>query len=248
LKNPFASLRNGVDPGGVMAINYMKKLKAISFIVLSGSCVNAQGRPEKGIWTAINLHINFSKHWQWHNDGGYRTLGVSVEPLQYLYRTGIRYNFNRHTSTAAGVAFFFTKTNFDKTQHEFAPEFRFWQEVVTRYGVNKKSQLLLRFRAEQRFFSATTVKSEYIGYRFRFRPGLNQKLNDKWSLQLTNEYLGQIADHRFSFDQNRLTLSGIYQFNRSAQCLVGYIWLKWPHSHQNILTFTVTKIILLNAN
>lgn len=210
--------------------------------------MNAQERPEKGIWTAINLPINFSKHWQWHNDAGYRTLGVSVEPLQYLYRTGVRYNFNRQTSTAAGIAFFFTKTNFDKTQHEFGPEFRFWEEVVTQYGLNKKLQLLLRFRAEQRFFSATSVKNEYTGYRFRFRPGLNQKLNDKWSLQLTNEYMRQVADHQFSFDQNRLTFSGIYQFDSSAQLQGGYMWLKWPNSHQHIVTFTFTKIISLNGN
>jgi hypothetical protein len=89
---------------------------ALLFIMNSTS---SQQRPETGIWSAINLHVNISKQWQWHNDAGYRTLGVSVDPLQFLYRTGIRYNFNRQTSTAGGIASFFTKTNFDKSQHEF---------------------------------------------------------------------------------------------------------------------------------
>lgn len=216
------------------------------FLLIMNS-TSAQQRPETGIWTAINLHVNFSKHWQWHNDAGYRTFGTSVDPLQFLYRTGIRYNFNKQTSTAAGIASFFTKANFDKSQHEFGSEFRFWEEIVHQRALNKKLQLLLRFRAEQRFFAATSIKDKYTGYRFRLRPGFNQRLSDKWSLQLIDEYMRQVANEKFSFDQNRLTFSGIYQFNRSAQLQGGYMWLKWPNSHQHILTFTFTKVISLNG-
>ncbi len=217
---------------------------ALLFIMNSTS---SQQRPETGIWSAINLHVNISKQWQWHNDAGYRTLGISVDPLQFLYRTGIRYNFNRQTSTAGGIASFFTKTNFDKSQHEFGSEFRFWEEIVHQQALNKKLQLLLRFRAEQRFFAATSVKNKYTGHRFRIRSGFNHKLSEKWSLQLADEYMRQVADEKFSFDQNRLAFSGIYHFNRSAQIQGGYMWVKWPGSHQHILTFTFTKVVSLNG-
>ena len=224
------------------------KRAIIILITLAGfTKTKAQQRPETGDWFAVNLPVNFTKYWQWHNDAGYRTLGTSVAPLQYLYRTGVRYIFNKQWSTAGGVAFFFTKTNFKKIEHEFGHEFRIWEEVNHQHPVNNKLQWLLRFRTEQRFFAATSVKDKYTGYRFRLRPGLNQKLNNKWSLQITDEYMRQAANHKFSFDQNRLTFSGIYQFNRNTQLQAGYMWLKWPKDNQHILTITVTKNFSLHA-
>lgn len=205
----------------------------------------AQQRPEGGIWLTLNAPINFSKHWQWYNDASYRTMGISPDAIQYYYRTAMRYNFNQQWSTAGGIAFFFTKTDFDKTHHEFGHEFRFWEEINQLHMINEKSQWLLRFRAEQRFFAATSIRDKFTGYRFRLRPGFNQKLNDKWSIQLTDEYMQQWAHEKFSFDQNRLTFSGIYKFNNSTQLHGGYLWLVWPSSDQHILTFTFTKIISL---
>ena len=225
----------------------MKRIIIILIIVTGFTKSEAQQRPGTGNWFAVNLPVNFTKHWQWHNDAGYRTLGTSVAPLQYLYRTGVRYIFNKQWSTAGGVAFFFTKTNFKKTEHEFGHEFRIWEEVNHQHPVNNKLQWLLRFRTEQRFFAATSVRDKYTGYRFRLRPGLNQKLNNKWSLQLTDEYMRQAANHKFSFDQNRLTFSGIYQLNRNTQLQAGYMWLKWPKDNQHILTITVTKNFSLHA-
>jgi long-subunit fatty acid transport protein len=226
----------------------MRRVFIIAIMTTVANKMFAQQRPETGVWFAVNLPVNFSKHWQWHNDGGYRTLGTSVEPLQYFYRTGIRYNFNKQWSTSGGIAFFFTKTNFSKSEHEFGHEFRFWEEVVHQHLLNEKLQGLLRFRTEQRFFAATSTKTKYTGYRFRFRPGLNQKLNNKWSLQLTDEYMRQAANHKFSFDQNRLTFSGIYQFNKTTQLQAGYMWLKWPKDNQHILTFTFTKNLSLHGD
>ena len=236
--------QNG-DNVSVSFIGKMKKVRSIFIFFLAYSYANAQERPKIGEWFAVNLPLNFTKQWQWHNDAGYRTLGTSFDPLQYLFRTGFRYNFNKQWSTAAGVAFFFTKTDFDKTHHEFGREFRFWEEVNHLYPMNKKLQLLLRFRAEQRFFDATSVKAEYTGYRFRLRPGINQRLDNRWSLQLTDEYMMQVANQKCVFDQNRLTFSGIYQFNKTAQLQGGYMWLKWANADQHIFTFTFTKIISL---
>lgn len=226
----------------------MRKVFTIPILLLAIVFAKAQERPATGAWTAMNLHVNFSIHLQWHNDAGYRTLGVSPLPLQYLFRTGIRYNFNKQTSTAAGIAFFFTKTDFSKERHEFGPEFRFWEELNHEQSLKKDLQLLLRFRAEQRFFEATTARDKFTGYRFRLRPGFNQKISDQWSIQLTDEYMRQIANHKFLFDQNRLTVSGIYHFNKTAQLQAGYLWIIWPRDQQHILTFTFTKIISLHGS
>ena len=226
----------------------MRKFFLIIYMGFSANCLVGQQRPSEGWWTAIVLPVKFSSHWQWHNDAGYRTLGNSIRPLQYLYRTGARYTMNEHWSAAAGVAFFFTKTDFVPSHHEFGKEFRFWEEAACQHPLYKSLSALFRVRAEQRFFAATNLKNKYTGYRFRIRPGLNQRINNKWSLQLTDEYMRQIANNKFSFDQNRLTVSGIYQLKKSTQLQAGYMWLKWPTTDQHILSFTFTKTISVHGN
>jgi len=226
----------------------MRKIFMAAFLFTLGQSVSGQSRPATGLWTAAALHLNFSSKWQWNNDAGYRTLGMSTHPIQYLYRSGIRYNFNENWNIATGVAFFFTKTDFDKSHHEFGNEFRIWQEGT--YQSDKASALkfLLRLRTEQRFFASTSIKNNYTAYRFRLRPGINQRLNDKWSLQLTEEYMRQLANHKFSFDQNRIAISAICHFNANSQLQAGYIWIDWPTSDQHIFTFAFTKTISVHGS
>jgi long-subunit fatty acid transport protein len=223
----------------------LKRLITISVLFTSAKIVHAQDRPATSGWCAVYTPLNFSKHWQLHNDAGYRTLGTSAEPSQYLYRTGMRYNFNKQWSTAAGIAFFFTRTSFSKANDEFGHEFRLWQEMNYQHRINEKLQWQIRIRPEQRFFAATSTKTKYTGYRFRIRPGLTQKINEKWSIQLADEYMQQLAHRKFSFDQNRLMLSTLYHFNKTTQWQGGYMWLRWPKDNQHILTISFTKTISL---
>jgi hypothetical protein len=215
-------------------------------IIITVSRANAQ-RPETGGWLALQLPVNFSKHLQWHNDAGYRTLGTSVVPFQYLYRTGLRYHFNEQWSLAGGIAFFFSRTTFSKTNDEFGKEFRFWEEANHQQVITEKLQGQLRFRAEQRFFAATSLKVNYTTYRFRLRAGLTQKVNKKWSIQLADEYMQQQANQQFSFDQNRLILSGIYSLNQSLQLQGSYMWVAWPAEDQHILIISFIKNISLHG-
>ncbi|HEV8270641.1 MAG TPA: DUF2490 domain-containing protein [Chitinophagaceae bacterium] len=226
----------------------MRKELIILIAITSFINVKAQQRPKTGGWFALYAPVNFSKHWQLHNEGGYRTLGTSTSALQYLYRTAIRYNFNKQWSTAAGVAFFFTRTSFSKLNDEFGHEFRLWQEMNYQHRIKEKLHWQIRIRQEQRFFEATSVKAKYTAWRFRFRPGITQKLNDKWSFQLADEYMQQHANQKFSFDQNRLMLSTIYHLNKTAQIQGGYMWLKWPSADQHILTIAFSKNISLYGN
>lgn len=209
--------------------------------------VNAQ-RPESSLWFTLQTPVNFTKHWQWHHDAGYRTLGAAVEPVQYYYRTGLRYNYDRPLNLAAGLAFYFTRTSFSNDNNEFGNEFRFWEEINHWHLFNEKLQGQFRVRIEQRFFAETSAKEKYTAFRFRIRPGLNQKLNNKWSLQLTDEYMQQVSHNKVYFDQNRLTFSGIYHFNMTTQLQTGYIWLMWQKDDQHILTITFTKNISLHGS
>jgi hypothetical protein len=216
----------------------------IILLVITASTVNAQ-RPPTGLWTAVNMPVQLSTHWQWHNDGSYRTLGNSTAPLQYLYRPGIRYILNKKWNVASGVAFFFTKTDFEKSHHEFGKEFRLWQEGQLQESIGSW-KLQFRLRTEQRFFEATSLKSKYTAHRFRLKATATKMLSQKWGLLFANEYMRQIKKRAaLNFDQSRVIVSAIYQPTSTLQIQAGYMWLKWPEASQHILSITVIKNIKL---
>lgn len=201
-------------------------------------------RPLTGSWLTLNVPVNFSKKMQWHNDAGYRTLGGSITPLQVFVRTGVRYSFSETLSTAGGIAFFFTKISFDKSDREFGKEFRTWQELNVTKRLGEKLNSIYRLRTEQRFFANTEHKGSYTAYRFRLRTMLQQKIGSRVSLQLSDEYMWQIVKNRMRFDQNRLAVSLVYKLKDNVQLQPGYMWLKWPDASQHIVMVTIQKNIL----
>lgn len=219
----------------------------LTIILLAVTQFCAAQRPKTGIWVTAFAPVHLAKQWQWHNETGYRTLGSSVSPLQYYYRTAVRWNCNEKWNTAAGVAFFFTRTSFIKSNDEFGREFRIWEELIHQLQLNEKLKAMFRFRTEQRFFAETNVKSPYKAYRFRIRPQLTQKISGKWDLQVADEYMQQQKLGALSFDQNRMMLSAIFHINTSMQLQGGYMWLKWPEASQQILTVSFQKNISFHA-
>ncbi|MFM2326574.1 MAG: hypothetical protein RIR31_776 [Bacteroidota bacterium] len=217
-------------------------------ILLLFSLQNFAQRPATGTWLTLQLPVQLNSKWQIHNDGGYRTLGNSITPLQYFYRTGLRYNISKNLSAAAGVAFFFTRTTFSKQNDEFGREFRFWEELNYKTNLSKKTQWQTRLRIEQRNYAATSNKAAYHAFRYRIRTQLQQKIAAKWTAVLAGEYMQQYARSNWAFDQNRLILNGIYTFNKHTQLQGGYMWVRWPaNSSQHLFTLLLQKTITLNA-
>ncbi len=224
----------------------MQKVFFISIIITTASKTFAQ-IPATGSWFAMQLPVNISNKWQWHNDAGYRTLGASLNAYQFLYRTGVRYVANKKWSIATGTAFFYTRSSYQKFNREFGKEFRLWQEVNAQHLLSKTILLQNRFRTEQRWFAETDSRDSYFGFRMRYRAAVTKALTDKWSVQFADEYMRQQANNKFSFNQNRAMATAIFKINSTAQLQGGYMWLKWPTSSQHILTFTFQKTISLHA-
>jgi hypothetical protein len=195
------------------------------------------------MWLALQMPVQFGKRWQWHNDAGYRTLGNQVAAHQHLYRTGARYFLTPRLSTAAGIAFFFTRTSYAKQNKEFEREFRIWQEANWQPVLAKRLKGLLRLRTEQRFFEATGQQSARNTTRLRYRLGTLYELSPRWSVQLTDEYMHQFNHGASSFNQNRLNAMAIYQINDATQLQGGYTWLLWPITSQHIILLTYSKTI-----
>ena len=217
-------------------------------IVLLFTLQSFAQRPATGTWLTLQLPVELNSKWQIHNDGGYRTLGNSITPLQYFYRTGLRYNISKNLSTAAGVAIFFTRTTFTKQDDEFGREFRFWEELNYKTDLFKHTQWQVRLRIEQRNYAATSNKAAYHAFRYRIRTQLQQKLAAKWAIVFAGEYMQQYARDSWSFDQNRLIINGIYSFNNHTQLQASYLLVRWPaNSRQQLFSVLFQKTISLHA-
>ncbi len=205
-------------------------------------------RPVTGMWLTAQLPVSLNKKWQWHNDASYRTLGNSAAPLQYLYRTGLRYTINNNWNTAAGVAFFFTRTTFSKQNDEFAKEFRLWEEVTFNKDVANHLQSFSRLRIEQRCFAGTVSKPSYHAFRYRVKTLLQQQLNKHWALQLADEYMQQSVNNSLSFDQNRVIANASYLLPQQLTITAGYMWVIRPANiSQHILNVSFQKTLSLHA-
>lgn len=214
-------------------------------------CVVASAQePQSELWFSASLPVNFGKHnsWQWHNDAGYRTNGISLLPHQYLYRTGLRYSFNKHWSAAAGGALFFTRVSYNKDDSEFGQENRLWQELVHQTDLSSTTILQSRFRLEERFFEAVENKAAYTAARFRLRTAITQKFKKNWFAQLADEYMQQAANDRLQLNQNRLMLSVGKSLPGQMQVQAGYMWLYRTVSSQNIFTLSFQKSIGVNGH
>ncbi len=193
------------------------------------------------MWNTVQFPVHISEKWQLHNDFSYRFITASGAAYQFTVRSGVRKIINEKWNVASGAALFFTRTSFEKANHEFGTEFRVWQEVINEKKLNGKLSLLNRLRFDERFFASTSARDAYAALRIRYRVALIQTIAEKWKLQLTDEYMEQLSRGTLSFQQNRLGITGIYVFSNSAQFNAGYIWSKLSVSDQHFITCTFIK-------
>jgi hypothetical protein len=226
-------------------------LKLFLTILVFFLCAAASAQePPSELWFSVTVPVNFGKqnNWQWHNDAGYRTNGISLLPHQYLYRTGIRYSIHKHWNTAAGAALFLTRVSYNNNDSEFGQENRLWQELVHQSNLSATTILQNRFRLEERFFETVETKAAYTAVRFRIRSALTQKLKKDWFAQLADEYMQQAANNQFRLNQNRLMFSVGKSLPGQMQVQAGYMWLYRTVSSQHIFTLSFQKSFDANGN
>jgi len=224
-------------------------MKSVFIIPLMISVGQAAAQPPAtSVWTGLQIPVDFNNKWQWHNDAGYRTSGLSLSSYQYLFRTGARFFLSKETSAAAGVAFFLTRAGTEKADAGFGGEFRVWQELNHNTSAGKRFILQNRVRAEERWFDAVYNRPAYYAFRFRYRISGTVKLSEKWSAQLADEYMQQAVDGKFSFNQNRVTGTVFCQLAPGLSMQYGYMWILRPAVPQHVVMLTFQKNISLNGN
>jgi len=213
----------------------------VSFIL---SAHNSFGQTRQQLtWSTLQLPVQLTNNWQLHNDFSYRTIGLAIPAYQYTIRTGIRRFLPQKWNVATGLAFFYTRTSFEKANTEFGREFRLWQEANKEYKLNKKLIVGNRLRTEERFFAATSKKPEFVALRLRYRIAFVQAIGEKWKFQLANEYMQQASAGKFSFQQNRISTTAIYVVNTSTQLQAGYLRADLKSGIQHFITCTYSKTI-----
>lgn len=130
---------------------------------------------------------------------------------------------------AAG--FNFNLTKFPTTSLS-VPELRPWQEINLLSDAKRKWQFLFRYRLDERFIHNNNTVELTDGYHFnlrhRFRIMVSTTLakfknKSVLSLKLYNEIMLNTGDVPRTFDQNRLSGSLEYQFNKRWSIESGYI-------------------------
>lgn len=198
---------------------------------------NAQSKTES-VWQSIILQHPISKKTSWQNEVGYRTLGYSIVPKQFLYRTGIKYQVNRGMSLSAGAAIFFTRVKMVKEINEFGLEKRIWQEVKYQNKIVKQTNLQIRVRVEERFFQATTAFEPYAAVRFRYKGSLERIVFSNLVMQLGYEYMQQLKGSKISFNQSRFQPALMMKLNQSMQLQGMFMVLKTPSEKQHTIWLT----------
>jgi hypothetical protein len=203
---------------------------------------------EKIIWTSVSTPLRFSQKLQAPIDFSYRTLGFTTSAYQYTFRGGVRWNFTPSWSTSAGIARFLTRNSFKTSDEVFVPEFRVWQDVVSEKKLRHQFTLQNRLRIEERFFDATSESAKYTAIRLRYRIGVVKLLHEKYKVQLAEEYMEHYSFDRFSFQQNRVYVSGGLFLDALTQIEAGYILSRIPGITRHYITFSFQRIIVFHAN
>lgn len=137
---------------------------------------------------------------------------------------------------AAGFNFNLTRL---PTTSLSVPELRPWQEINLLSNAKRKWQFLSRYRLDERFIHNNNTVELTDGYHFnlrhRFRVMVSTtlaKFKNKsiLTLKLYNEIMLNTGDVQRTFDQNRLSGSLEYQFNKQWSIESGYINILQPKS------------------
>ena len=225
----------------------MRRLTLIFLMAWSITYSYSQ-QPGSSNWFTIQLPVTIDSHWQWLNEYSYRTINESFNMYQLFLRMGARYNVNEKWYVALSYDFTLTRTSSEKMNHEYGRESRIWQELSYRSFLSSKFSLQHKLRIEERFVSANHTDAASSALRVRYRLAALQAITDKWSVQLSDEYMQQYTDQRWSFNQNRIYLNNLIQLQPALQLQAGYYFVIRPdHEIQHVFAIGLQKRLFLHG-
>ena len=187
------------------------------FTCLSIIC-KAQTLHQQAYWGRVLVKVKHDSNWTFQTEADGRRSILPDKYLQFIAHAQIQRKIGRNTEGALGVSFSNNRQNLINVN-----EYRLFQEFYFFQKLTPKIRLTQRFRTEERWFENVEKGAIVTGFNFRFRwryrPQLTLKLNEKWSLKTNTE----IMYHVDKYDQFRFSLSGEYRFNPKMSLETGYL-------------------------
>jgi hypothetical protein len=206
----------------------VRKFHAAFFCLIISGMIHAQS---SSIWFAGQLGLR-KKKWEWHQDAGYRTIGVGPKATLWFYRTGARHYFNEHWNVAAGYALFDARV--DKNKPAFSAENRIWEEVV-RQDQWKKLRWVQRIRIDHRRFNANSRTEAFTAHRLRYRTAFIRTIHPKIDLQVYDEIMIQRQHGDWLLNQNRIGMFVHVRTGKQQLVNLGYTRMQLPSGNSNLL-------------
>jgi hypothetical protein len=188
-------------------------------------------------WVRFYNQVKFIKPYTLHTEIDTRRYLNNSSQSQFFTHIHIHRSIKPWLDVALG--FNCNVTKLSTTAGLKVPELRPWQEFTILSSQKRKWPIFFRYRLDERFIHHHNQTELTDGFRFnlrhRFRVGtstilLNFKDDQNLTLRLYDEIMLNTGDVPRAFDQNRLSVSLEYQFNKKWSLESGYINILQPKS------------------
>jgi len=189
--------------------------KAVLAVLLLLSINNfAQKNPENqlGAWYMYNGSHTLSDTFSLKSMAHFRFFDLSNDMQQFIGRIGGNYKINQHLSATLGYAILNTDATFGVDGGDVI-EHRVYEDFNVKHKISQLG-FAHRFRAEQRFFNATT------GHFIRYQLSLSYPISDLWSTYLYDEIFFDFDGE--AFNQNWFGFGFSYTASNKVKLKFGY--------------------------
>jgi len=212
------------------------KLKLLSFTFLFFAAAGAASAQvnELSTWGAWFHTQKFSEHWGIMFDGQFRSAHHAAYLRNTLLRPSVAYHFSKTKNVSLGYAFIATNGRNAQNEHTYRPEHRIFEQFIVNHKAGTNTNIMHRFRLEQRFQGKTTTQPDVFSQRFRyFVRGVipvnnNQPVFTKGTfVALQNEAFANVQNkqqiNKHVFDQNRAYAAFGYRLSKLMDIEAGYL-------------------------
>lgn len=191
----------------------MKKIFLILIFLCSlKSIAQKNSQNELGAWYMYNGSHQVLDKFSLKTMAHFRFFEIGDDMQQFIGRLGGNYKINNNLSATLGYAYLNTDSSFSLDGGN-VNEHRIYEDFNIKHKANKLG-FAHRFRAEQRFFNATTA------HFIRYQIGLSYPLSHNWSTYLYNEIFFDFDDE--AYNQNWLGAGFQYKISKATKLKIGY--------------------------
>jgi hypothetical protein len=221
--------------------NTLPKFITLLLLVLISNLVSAQNAEDKlGSWYIYNGFFKLTPQFEVFFESQLRTYEMVSNPETFFLRPYFTYNLNKNVQPGLGLEYHKSWTYSDIPEDKVvSEEFRITLQTMVFQSIDR---VRLQHRYRYEFRTVNENKLQRMRYRIQATIPLNGTTMTKGTL-FTNVFNEIMIDTEpeFNFSQNRVYLSGGYQFSDNLNLQLGYMAVFRKGSVLNRLQFFLTQ-------